>query len=352
MADEKPNIFDMHAGNADAEPHTPLAKRAGYYLTYLLVRTGMMLLQMFPIEVLQLAARGLGRLFFMLDRKHRRVALENISLSFPDWDRQHVRRTAIKSCEHMFMLAMEITSLAKLINHYNWHRYVTLVNVEPAIAHMLDNRGVMMITGHFGNWEVLGYAIGALGIRSYAVARPIDNPYLDRWLLKHRQETGQTIINKFGATDLMVKVVQTRQPLCFVADQHAGSRGVWIDYFGRPASAYKSIALLSIAQNCPIAVGGAWRLGNSFRFCAEVVDIIDPQDYADDPEAIFNITQRYNRGIEKLVAHVPEQYLWMHRRWRTPPERALKQLARQRKKQQSGPSSSSQAAVVAPGLQG
>ncbi len=331
-ADDAPNIFEPAAGD-DEKPAEPIGKRCLQYLAYVMVRTGMMLIQMFPIEVLQLAARGLGRLFFLADRKHRRVALENITASHPDWSEERVRRTAIKSCEHMFMLGMEIMSLAKLINHYNWHRYVKLVNVEPAIRHMLDHRGLLLITGHFGNWEVLGYAIGALGIRSYAIARPIDNPYLDRWLLTHRQETGQTIINKFGATDLMVKVVETRQPLCFVADQHAGSRGVWVDYFGRPASAYKSIALLSMAQNCPIAVGGAWRLGNRFQFCAEVVDIIDPQDYADDPEAMFNITQRYNKGIEKLVARAPDQYLWMHRRWRTPPERALKQLNRQRARQ-------------------
>ncbi|NIA21512.1 MAG: hypothetical protein GWP05_05995 [Anaerolineaceae bacterium] len=297
-----------------------LRKKAFDYLLYVALRMGVLLIQLFPIEVMQLIARGLGNLFYLLDKKHRRRAIDNLTQAFGDqWSQRRVRATARKCCQHMIMLGMEILSLAKLINRHTWHEYVELDNVAETLRVICDNRGIILLTGHFGNWEVLGYMVGALGIRTYAIARPIDNPYIDRWLMSHRQETGQSIINKFGAADLAVKVIQSEQALCFLGDQHAGRKGIWVDFFGRKASTYKSIALLSMQMNCPIAVVGAWRLGNRFKFRTYINDVIDPQQYANDKEAVLHITQRYTKDLENIIRQAPDQYLWMHRRWREPP---------------------------------
>jgi len=297
------------------------------YLLYLGLRTGVMVIQMCPIETMLAVARGLGTLLFYLDARHRKRALEHLALSFPDWSPERVRRTAKQCCQHMVMLGMEILAMARTINRYNWYQYVDLVDVDRVLQTILSDRGIIIVTGHFGNWELMGYVIGALGVRTYAVARPLDNSYIERWFLETRQETGQTIISKFGATDEVVKIVENGHPLCFLADQHAGQRGVWVDFFGRPASTYKSIGLLALQMNVPIAVGGAWRLDGRFRFRAEVVDFIDPREYQDDKDALEHITARYTKGLETLIRKAPEQYLWMHRRWRDPPERVRKKLA-------------------------
>ena len=290
------------------------------YLVYLGLRTAIMIIQAFPFEVLQALARLLGSLMFRLDRKHRQRAIEHLRQAFGhEWSEERIHQAARRCCQHMVLLGIEILTMAKMINRFNWYRFVELRNIEAALRTILDNRGLMIITGHFGNWELMGYVIGAVGVRTYAVARPIDNPYIERWFLKTREETGQTIINKFGASDLLVRVIESQQPLCFLADQHAGARGVWVDFFGRPASTYKSIALLSMQMNCPIVVGGAWRVNNQFKFCCELNDVIDPEDYKNDKEAVKNITARYTKSLEKLIRNAPEQYLWMHRRWREPP---------------------------------
>ena len=295
-------------------------KRILDVLVYLALRTGVMLIQACPLEVMQAVARALGNLMYLVDRRHRERAIDHLTRSFGhEWSPRKIRAVARRCCQHMVMLGIEILSLAKMVNRFNWFRYIELVGVDKALRIILNNRGIIIVSGHFGNWELIGYIIGALGVRTYAVARPIDNPYIERWLLRTRQETGQTIINKFGATDQMIRVIESEQPLCFLADQHAGKRGLWVDFFGRPASTYKSIALLSIQMNCPIAVGGAWRLGNRFRFRGEMIDVIDPQDYRDDPNAVENITIRYTRSLENLIRKAPDQYLWMHRRWREPP---------------------------------
>ena len=290
------------------------------YLVYLCLRTGVLIIQCFPIEVMQAVARALGTLMFHLDKKHRERAIEHLTQAFGhEWSEEKIRRTAKRCCQHMVLLGIEVLSMAKMVNRFNWYQYVDLVGVDRCLKPILDDRGIMLITGHFGNWELMGYIIGALGVRTYAVARPIDNPYIEKWVLSTREETGQTIINKFGATDIVVKVIENQQTLCFLADQHAGKRGVWVDFFGRPASTYKSIALLSMQMNCPIAVGGAWRLGNRFRFRCEINDVIDPQDYQDDKEAVRSITERYTKSLERIIRNAPDQYLWMHRRWREPP---------------------------------
>jgi len=290
------------------------------YLLYLGLRTAVMLIQACPLEVLRAVARILGTLLYWIDKRHRERAIEHLTQAFGhEWSAERIRATARTCCQHLVMLGIEILSLAKMINRFNWYRYVDLSAIDEALRVVLDDRGIILVTGHFGNWELMGYVIGALGVRTYAVARPTDNPYIERWLLRTREETGQTILSKFGATDLMMRVIESQQPLCFLADQHAGKRGVWVDFFGRKASTYRSIALLALQMNCPIAVGGAWRLGNRFRFHGEINDVIDPRDYADDPDAVEKITARYTRSLERLIRNAPEQYLWMHRRWRDPP---------------------------------
>ena len=309
---------------------TELRKKVPDYLLYVALRTGFLLIQLFPIEVMQLIGRGLGNLLYWIDRKHRKRGIENLTQAFGhEWSPQQVRTTARRCCQHMVILGMEILSLAKLINRHTWHEYVELDNVAETLRVICDNRGIILLTGHFGNWEVLGYMVGALGIRTYAIVRPIDNPYIDRWLMSHRQETGQSLISKFGAADLAVKVIEKEQALCFLADQHAGSKGVWVDFFGRKASTYKSIALLSLQMNCPIAVAGAWRLGNRFRFRTYINDVIDPQEYADDKDAVIHITERYTKDLEEIIRKAPDQYLWMHRRWREPPMPRKKRKKRQ-----------------------
>jgi len=290
------------------------------YLVYLGLRTGVMVIQAFPFEVMQAVARGMGWLMFRIDKKHRQRAIEHLRQAFgKEWSEERIQDTALQCCQHMILLGMEILCMAKMINRFNWYRFVNLRNVDQVLRKILDDRGIMIITGHFGNWEVMGYTIGAVGVRTYAVARPIDNPYVERWFLKTREETGQTIISKFGATALLVRVIETQQPLCFLADQHAGARGIWVDFFGRPASTYKSIALLAMEKNCPIAVGGAWRVGDQFKFQCEIVDVIDPEDYKNDKDAVRSITARYTKSLETVIRKAPEQYLWMHRRWREPP---------------------------------
>src|SRR5690606_26149235 len=145
---------------------------------------------------------------------------------------------------------------------------------------------------------------------SAAVARPLDNPYINRWLMGVRQRQGQRILDKKGATTIVTDVLDAGGVVSFIADQNAGTKGLFVDFFGRKASTYKSIGLLAMRYRAPIIIGYSRRPDDQFRFRIGVNDIIYPHqwDSADDP--LRYITQRYTRAIEDFIREDPGQYLW------------------------------------------
>jgi KDO2-lipid IV(A) lauroyltransferase len=100
-----------------------------------------------------------------------------------------------------------------------------------------------------------------------------------------------------------------------------------VDFFGRPASTFKSIALLSLEYSAPILVLGAARIGWPMRYTVYLEDLILPEEYADHPNALRAITERYSRALERLVRRHPEQYFWLHRRWKNQPAKPHRQAA-------------------------
>ena len=131
--------------------------------------------------------------------------------------------------------------------------------------------------GHYGNFEIVGYLFGIFGFQNFSVARPLDNKYLNRWLYGVRRRVGQILIDKRGAADAMARISAEGGTLCFIVDQDAGRKGIFVDFFGRKASTYKSIGLLAITKNLPIGIGYSRRVGNHFFFEIEVLVFLDPQ---------------------------------------------------------------------------
>jgi KDO2-lipid IV(A) lauroyltransferase len=142
---------------------------------------------------------------------------------------------------------------------------------------------------------------------------------LNKYLYGVRQKKGQKIINKKGASNDIGKVLEKGASLGFIADQDAGRKGVFIDFFGRKASAYKSIALSAMYYNVPIAVAVSRRVGNKFLFEIEVQRVIMPEEWQDKDNPILWVTQEYNSAFEAAIRKDPSQYWWMHRRWKSQP---------------------------------
>jgi KDO2-lipid IV(A) lauroyltransferase len=118
----------------------------------------------------------------------------------------------------------------------------------------------------------------------------------------------------------VTEVLEQHGAVGFIADQNAGSKGIFVDFFGRAASTYKSIGLLAMEYRVPVVVGYARRINDQFRFQVSVETIIYPEEWDSQDDPLRYITQRYTRAIEEFVRRDPGQYLWVHRRWKSRPK--------------------------------
>jgi KDO2-lipid IV(A) lauroyltransferase len=272
-----------------------------------------------PVNTVMKGARDLGSLMYRFDRKHRLRGIGNISRSMPELPEAQVARIAERSMQHFLELGVEVLFTTRLINIDTWASRIRLHQLEEALDLLLSPRPVIMLTGHFGNWELLGYLLATFGIRSEAIARPIDNPLVNEWLTGVRERRGLKLITKWGATDRMTRIMEANGTLGFIADQNAGEKGLFVPFFGRLASTYKSIGLLAMTYNAPVICGYARRLGDAFQYEMGTTDIIYPEDWKQAHDPLYYLTARYMRAIEAMVRLSPEQYLWIHRRWKSRP---------------------------------
>lgn len=289
---------------------------AAEYVAARLAAVGVSLLD---VDATERTAAALGRLLYRLDRRHRDRTLRNIRLAFPHWSDQQARRVARDSFAHLIQLVIEVVHTPRVLQPTTWPKHVRLASLGPAIELLNARHPAILLTGHLGNWEVLGYLLALLGYDVDAIARPLDNPLINRWLLGIRQRQGMRIITKWDATDRMIHVLQTGGALGFIADQNAGDKGLFVPFFGRLASTYKSIGLLAMSHNAAVICGYAHRVAPGYQFELGVEDIIHPEDWQHRHDPLFYITARYSRAMEMMIRRRPEQYLWMHRRWKSRP---------------------------------
>ena len=290
-------------------------------LAYLALRLLSMTLHCFPVNANLQSAKMLGNLIYRFDRKHRERALANLRRSFPELSDAHHQYIARKSLQEIPMLFVEVLFTTRLVRLDTWSKYVDLHDIRETLSLLLAReQGLIVITAHYGNFEILGYVLALIGFPTSSIARPLDNPYISQWLFSVREKMGQKIIVKKGATDEVVDCLTNKGTVAFVADQNAGAKGVFVDFFGRKASTYKSIGLVAIQFNVPIAIGYSRRVNDQFKFHVAVQDVIYPDDWANQSNPLKYITQRYSSAIESFIREDPTQYWWVHRRWKSRPK--------------------------------
>jgi len=284
------------------------------------------------------AAGAYATLWFNRARLAR--AEQNLSWCFPSWDAATVREYAVESYRHLFCLASEVALAPRLLSEDGYATHVEVGAMGPGLEALRHGKPCVFITGHAGNWELLGYTLAALGFPMHALYRPFDMAPLDRWVHQTRSRRGLTLVDKFGAAERLPAILESGLPVGFIADQNAGDRGLYVPFFNRLASTYKTIGLLAMRYSAPVVCGHAMRLSGMgsngaagpssevsrasrnaglFRYRIDVVDVIKPEDWEGRPDPLFYITARYRRAIETMVRRAPEQYLWMHRYWKSRP---------------------------------
>ena len=288
---------------------------------YLALRSLSAIVHCFDAEENMRTTGAFGSAYPRLSKKRRERAESNLQRSFPGLDPREVSSITEQSIRNMFQLiTVDMLAMPKLLKHENWHERVELGSLSNVIRLFIEDKPALFLTGHIGNWEVLGYLLSLLGFPMTALARPIDNPLINDWLLGLREAHGMKVITKFGATTEVDEVIRNGGKVGFIADQNAGDKGLFVPFFGRMASSYKSIGLLAMRNEVPIVMGYARRIKDQFRYRLITPDVIHPEDWVDRPDPLFYITARFNRAMEQMVRTNPEQYFWVHRRWKSRPK--------------------------------
>ncbi|HWB59583.1 MAG TPA: lysophospholipid acyltransferase family protein [Chthoniobacteraceae bacterium] len=214
--------------------------------------------------------------------------------------------------EYLRMMFMSAEAKKKLIR---------VENMEAVVKAHEKGKGVLLLAGHFGNWEVSTIAGISQFTQYKGLFHFVRRPLKPKWfndLITHRfRRAGFGTLAKRGSLDSLLDLLAEQAIVVFVFDQHAGARdGVLVNFMGQPAHTFKSLAIIALSTGAPVIPAASWREPDGthvLRF-GEPLPHFDSED---TNEAIRRNTQTYNDAIEKIVLRHPEQWIWMHRRWKT-----------------------------------
>src|SRR5579863_5137014 len=223
-----------------------LSKRLRHLAEYLAFKIVICLVQALSPRMCARLAEWLARfVHYGLPRKLTRyeVARDNIRSAFGGrYNDAQIERMVFHMWVSLFRMVTEIIQLPRKLRLDNVVAAVAFRNKSDVVRALCSGRPVIVLSGHFGNWEMAVSIFGLFGFRMGLVARELDNPWLNRWFLKFRKFTGHRPISKRGGGGEIVTVLERHGSVALLGDQDAGSSGVFVDFFGRPASTFKSIA--------------------------------------------------------------------------------------------------------------
>ena len=263
------------------------------------------------------AIADLGR---ALTPRWRRTAQTNIAMAFPGWEPEKRARILRECYRNLGRNLLAIARLPRLtpLNVGRWIHYDGFEHYENALAR---GRGVIFLTAHLGAWELSAAAHALYGHPMWLMVRPLDNPFLDRLIDARRRLFGNRTIRKKDSAREVLAVLRNNAAVGILADQNAGgSDGVFVDFFGRKASATKGVAQIAARTGAAIVPGFAVWDDADQRYVLKFYPAIQLADSSDREADLLENTQRCQTAIERAIRERPGQWLWIHRRWKRQPD--------------------------------
>ena len=289
------------------------------YVQYLFFLLGAGVFRILPLH----AAYALGRFsswcIIIFARKTYGRTVRHILHSGIRTDRAEAVKLAHAATLHMVKVFIEIVKFDQIVNKDNFSEYITVAD-DPASREMLSPataRQIIVATGHIGNWELAGGCIShARGIPMTSIGRRLQNPWINDYFFRKRCSFEHDSVPKEKGLRPLLEAWKKGRDLTIVADQHCiRAEGVEVTFFGHPARAHSTPALLQLKTGLPIGLPYLVRKDNDFHFELRSIGSFVYQPTGDKEKDIRTIVQMYTDQIEKVVRLYPEQWLWPHRRW-------------------------------------
>jgi KDO2-lipid IV(A) lauroyltransferase len=261
----------------------------------------------------------LADVVYLFDKpsRKRRMA-RDIGDAFPEFTRSQISKIVLDCYRSVS---------ESLIDSRNFMRFARpdtirdLVEIEG--KELLDGLGrkggIVFATGHFGCWEMLGAASALIGYPAANIARPRNNPVLNKYIRKLREASGQRILEKKGSMREAINGLRNGLNVGFLIDQDARRHGIFLDFFGKPASTLTGVVRIAIYTGAPMVFIYSRRIPGQNRFRVVFQDVIQPRHDVGTREEVFRIAQRFTKDLEDVVRQWPSEWLWLHSRWKSYP---------------------------------
>lgn len=306
----------------------PLARRAlhviarsgGDLLVYYALRAVWGSLHRMPAATARRVLESIGGFVGRIDRHHRRVVADNLLLAFPQWEARERDRVIDASFRNWGRLAAEAIHARSMIEAAAEEPWTRAAAIAAATAR--DGRGLLVLTAHTGNFEILartwGARIGPLAV----FHRNLGNPFADNFLRRQRQMVRMTMVGRGASVREALRLLESGTSIAVALDQNQRpGRGVFVQMFGKPACTSTMLARLSMATQTPVLpVFAVWDGDQTVPLLGEPIDPPAPLKGDARTQAVVELTQRYTTEIESAVCRHPDQWNWAHRRWKTRPD--------------------------------
>lgn len=298
----------------------PLAKRLKRWVRYWALRAAAFGIGCLPAGMARRWGEALGAVAFRLAPGERRKALDSLAIAFPEKSESERRAIALECFRHLGRCAFELACLSKGPDSLDpWIEWPAAdrQRLERAVA---QGRGVVLATGHVGNWELLGQCLARSKIAVLsAVAKQTTDPRLTTWVSSLRAEGGLRSLWRGGdgAAKKILKALRSGEILALLIDQDTSVQSVFVPFFGRMAATPRAAADLALRTSAPVVVAfcqrkpdGAYRIS---------IDEVSFEPTGEREVDVVSLTARLTARIEEAIRRAPEQWVWMHRRWKTQP---------------------------------
>ncbi len=263
--------------------------------------------------------RQLGNALRIISPRREQITIDNIRASFPDESKQWAIRTAEASYKNLGITLAEVLAL-KYLSDDEIKDYVNYGNAH--LINELYNRGkgLILLSGHYGNWEFLAYSAGLFSkLPITVIVKPQKNRFADVILNEYRIRGGNKVISMYNAAREIVKTLGKGGIVALLADQSATKdKDIFVNFFGRPAATFESPAALALKYHVPIIIGFAVR-NDEGRYNVNLSEInYDDLEYNKD--GIAELTKRHVKILEEAIRERPELWAWQHRKWKHTPQ--------------------------------
>lgn len=284
------------------------------YLVLLIAR----LVSALPLGTALALGRGLGAGYWLVFRPRREPTIETLCRCLPGTSRAEALRILGRMYRHQGMNIIESLRVS-VRGLEDFDGRVTVHGREHLDRLNASESGVLLLMGHLGNWEMCGYATRYFGRPANVVVKPIKNDGVQRFIESTRERMNLRMILRQGSFPLCLRALQRKEIVAIILDQNQSRhQGLFVDFFGKPACTSPGLALLAARGKSPVFPLYSFRRGNRHHdlYFSEPL----PSPDQTDPESLRAATQIYTRFLEDRIREHPDQWIWMHRRWRTKPE--------------------------------